>query len=184
MLKTKQLFRSIFRVSLTVALLPAAGAIAGTLTCECGAPTTESYTWDFPAEATERLEEMEFHAEAAEDQAEKLVAYADQSAQMSWQVHVSPLVQTQQHLNDISRSLCRLKLIDRSTLAWQQQAIDQIEPLLNDAATSAEEAIDVLNENRRVLVVTNYGDHVEQVYRNARLIDEMIERFLQRREAF
>lgn len=70
-------------------------------------------------------------------------------------------------INQIGRDLSILQAEEESLPAWESRTIDEVLPLMQEAATNTEQAIQNYNENRNHLWSTAFPDETARVYSDA-----------------
>jgi len=128
----------------------------------------QSEDWNFPAEASQILKEIQSRAARLTDHAQTLKSYSHSG--ISRASHASQLTSAKEHINEIGERLERLQAIHHVALPWQQQAINSIGPVAANMATHTEAAIEHLNENPNHLWAPVYKEHVKSLADRA---DEM-----------
>jgi hypothetical protein len=164
-------------VSLSAALLLVPGWLgAATKTCTAGAPTAESYTWDFAGEASELLERLQLHAAAISRETEGLELQGRFNG-LSSQTHGEKLMQVRQDVNSMGKLLCRLHTIQREILPWQLKALERIEPGIRTLAANTEAAIEALNNNQNTLFASAYPNLVGQIREGSERLSDSVGTF-------
>jgi len=146
--------------------------------CVREAPIPESYTWNFPAEAVERFDELRAGSREVMDRAAKLDAFTRHPRLMGWESHAIELDQVRFHINDMGETLCRLQTIRHVLEPWQQKAVDRITPRLAALADQTEAAIEYLRENQTYLADPAYADYFDQIYEGSRDLREATTRYV------
>ena len=141
--------------------------------CPEGEPTAESYTWDFAGEASELLATVESGADRLAYIADGLSYYPTTNRTS----HASRWMQVRDQINDLSETLCRLQIIHRVTLPWQQEAIDRTLPEMRAMAANAQSAIEFLNENPGNLFNPDYRDYARSVFQTSSDLSAMLSDF-------
>jgi hypothetical protein len=154
-------------LSLTVAL--------GATTKKCPLPgpvTPESYTWDFPNEASQTLADFENEAGMIRTHVTMLQSFTRFPALVSPESHARELMIIRERVNRLGERLCRLMEIQHVTDLWQQSAIRNVRASLTGLVDSTEAAILFINEahNPAQLASTEYGAHLDGMYENADLL--------------
>ncbi|HMD99423.1 MAG TPA: hypothetical protein VKM93_19110 [Terriglobia bacterium] len=67
---------------------------------------------------------------------------------LSWDSHATQISLIREHVNKAGQILTSLNEVRHTGSPWQQQAIDQITPLLKELASNTQSAIEHLNEKR------------------------------------
>ena len=130
-------FGSIFRISSGVAVL--ALLIAMT------APSAAAQTSD-SAKVSNLLAQAESHATLLKNDAATLQSFTRSG--VSWQSHAGQLEVMKTHVNNLGKVEEQLRDARSEGAPWQQEAIDQINPLLQDMADHLTATINHLNENQ------------------------------------
>jgi hypothetical protein len=104
-------------------------------------PTAESYQWDFPAEVTQTLGEIERDASRAWRNASNLQMLARFPDSYSRATHAWELREAIESINRISERMCRLQEIRRVAEPWQRQSLERLMTELNAAVGSAGRSI-------------------------------------------
>jgi methyl-accepting chemotaxis protein len=128
----------------------------------------QSEDWNFPAEVSQLLKEIQSRAARLTDHAQTLSSYSHSG--ISRVSHASQLMSAKDHINEIGGRLERLQGIRHVAAPWQQQAIDSIVPVAANVATHTEAAIEHLNQNPNHLWAPVYKERVRSLANRA---DEM-----------
>jgi len=120
------------------------------------------------------LKETKTHAVLAEDDAQTLDAYT--RSKLSWQSHATRVHEMKEHANDLIRDFNQLSSMRADASPWQQEAIDRINPLLQEMAAHLTATINHLNDNQSRTHLPQYREYVhanrELMMKTARLISE------------
>jgi hypothetical protein len=128
-------------------------------------------------DATKTLQEIETLAADAEDQADQLV-HVSENPNLSPYAHMERLNAMKGDVNRMGRDLAALEA-ERDTLPkWEQEAVDQTEPLLKEAAKNTENAIEYLNENRTQLWTPDYRSYASNIYDESNQIAKSLKGYL------
>jgi hypothetical protein len=65
------------------------------------------------------------------------------------------------HANDLINDFNKLKALRQDGSPWQQEAIDQIDPLLHEMADHLQATIDHFNENKNRVRMPPYRDYAK-----------------------
>lgn len=123
------------------------------------------------------LEELRSVAANTADEADHLRMDANNSA-LSSDSHLSPLWTLKQDINTMGKEIATLEA-ERDTLQpWEQQAVDKVQPLLKEAATNAEEAIEYFNNNHNFLWSPEYRGYAEKVKKDSAQIAKTLKNYL------
>jgi hypothetical protein len=109
------------------------------------------------------LTQVKTHAALADDDASMLESYT-RSSLISWQTHGKTLTQIKEHVNDLINDANEMSLMRADGSAWQQEAIDRINPLLHEMADHLTATIEKLNEDRSRVQMKPYRDYVRANY--------------------
>jgi outer membrane murein-binding lipoprotein Lpp len=97
--------------------------------------------------------------------------------------HLDGLDTMKDDINRIGRDLKRLDA-ERDALApWEVNALDQILPLMSDAAAKAQDAIEVYNSDRQRLWATSYSADTESVSNDARRVSSLLRDYRKLKQA-
>lgn len=151
-MKPLQIFSTATRIAALALLLPA-GTIA--------AQNLDS------ASITKLLQQVDWHAALADDDADTLVSYLH--SDLHWRTHGQRLNQIRQHVNDLVEDGNQLTLIRAEGSPWQQEAIDHITPLLPVVATHLNATIEHFNDNLDRTRMLPFHDYVRT---NSKLIHD------------
>ncbi len=123
------------------------------------------------------LVEAKSHALEAEDDAAKLEAYTRSRA--SWRSHGIQLENMKVHVNELGKIAGELNALAPQGSPWQQQAIQQVRPLLTEMAGNLTSAIEHLNENQSRVHMQPFRDYARTNYdlakRTADLIRDLVD---------
>jgi len=142
--------------------------------CTAGAPTAESYTWNFQKEADNLFQELQANAQQAMDTADTLQSFS-RNAEVSWTTHADYLRKLKTEVNDASQKLCGLETIQRVLPAWQQKAINRIRTQVQLMADKTEDAIAFLDSNRGQLWTPTYDNYLNNSYNEAKQMNQSTE---------
>jgi hypothetical protein len=155
-----------------VLVMPA--AVSQNRSCVLGAPTAQSYTWNFRQEAQELLSDVGAEAWQVSFHADKLENF---SAQIDWQEHAAELNAIGGEVNDMGSKLCRLEAIRRVVSPWEQKAIDEAAPLITEMANEAQAAITFLDDNRNHLFNPVYHAYSQEMYQQSSKLTHQMNEF-------
>ena len=154
-------------------ILPAA-SLSSNRACALGAPTAQSYTWNFRQEAQALLDDVGAEAWQASYHADRLQNF---SQQIDWQEHADELNAIRTEVNDMGSKLCRLEVIRRVVAPWEQQAIDDAAPLIVEMSNEAQSAITFLNDNHNHLFNPAYHAYSEEMYQQSSKLSHELSEF-------
>lgn len=109
------------------------------------------------AEIRELLAQVKTEATTLDRDAAELAAWTRQS-RISWETHAGQLDVLREHINKAGKLLAQMQDARSTASPWQQQAIDRIEPLLQELADNTTSTINHLDENRSHLSLSQFGD--------------------------
>ncbi|MGJ5817583.1 hypothetical protein [Paludibaculum fermentans] len=123
------------------------------------------------------LEEMRNVASNTAVEADHLSMDA-RNAALSSDSHLSPLWMLKQDVNAMGKEISALEA-ERDTLQpWEQQAVDKVVPLLKEAATNTEEAIEYFNTNHNFLWSPQYRGYADKVKQDSDQIARTLKNYL------
>src|SRR4051812_46706850 len=164
-------------VSKVVCLLTAGIMAAGSLPAASpnisAAPVTcPAEDWNFSAEASKLLQEIQFTATVLNRDAELLHSFSRSA--LSRESHAGHITTVKHHVNTMGEKLERLQAIRHAVDPWQQQAIDAaLEPSLRMAAHT-QAAIEHLNDRRNTLWHPAYSDHLQGISERSNQVKEAV----------
>jgi len=153
--------------------MPAA-SVSQNRSCVLGAPTPQSYTWNFHQEAQDLLAAVDTDAWQVSYHADQLAHF---SAMIDWQEHADQLNAIRDAVNDMGGKLCRLEAIRRVSSPWERKAIDEAAPLITEMANEAEAAITFLNDNQNHLLNPTYHAYSEEMYQQSSKLNRQMSEF-------
>ena len=153
--------------------MPAA-SVPQNRSCVLGAPTPQSYTWNFHQEAQALLGEVDSDAWQVSYHADQLQHF---SPEIDWQLHADELNAIGDEVNDMGSKLCRLEQIRRVASPWEQRAIGEAAPLITEMANEAEAAITFLNDNHNHLLNPTYHAYSEEMYQQSSKLNHQMGEF-------
>jgi len=112
------------------------------------------------------LTDLKRTASKMRDQADILNSFTP-AKQLSWQSHTARLNAIKDHVNEMGQSLAELEAMKPMANQTQALAIEHARPHLVSVASNLTEAIELVNENRRNVYWSDYGEAVEAVYSHA-----------------
>jgi hypothetical protein len=123
---------------------------------------------DDSEEVTNLLSQIKTKAVELKADADEMVTFT--RSKLSWKSHAVKINQIKQHVNDSGQLLAKLHDAKASGSAWQQRAIDEMTPLLQDLAASVTSTIEHLNKNESQVHMPPY---IECVASNAELANDL-----------
>ena len=160
---------------LGAALLLPAATQSEPHSCQAGAPTAESYTWNFRAEAQGLLDDVGDEARQTREHADQL--HTLMSTESDWEPQALELSEIRDDVNLMGRKLCRLEGIRRVASPWEQKAIDQAAPLIAEMANDTENAITFLNNGHHDLFMPAYTSLGSDLYQRSASLAKSISAF-------
>ncbi len=106
------------------------------------------------------LKETEKHALLASQDAETLESYTRANT-FSPQSHAVRLNAMKEHANDLINDFNKLNSLRDSGSAWQQDAIDRVDPLLKEMSAHLANTINHFNENKQAVSMPPFRDYVK-----------------------
>lgn len=97
-------------------------------------------------EVNDLLSESKAEAHMLESDADQLERFS--SSGLSFQSHAGKINEIKEHVNKTGKLLDELENARESASSWQQKAIDEIRPLLQEIAEGTTLAIEFINENQ------------------------------------
>jgi hypothetical protein len=164
--------QSIFRISASLAGLALLLTI-GSSNLAAQKPDSE--------EISALLSQAKSHAVQAEDDAANLEAFT--RSRVSWKLHGESLERIKQHVNSLGVVSKQLTDLRDQGSPWQQKAINQIDPLLREMATSLDTTIKHLNENQSNVHMLPYRQYTAANHDLAEKLAEVIKDFVEYDEA-
>lgn len=104
------------------------------------------------------LTQAKANATLVANDADKLEAYARSG--VSWQTHARQLERMKGHVNDLIGDVSELTGLRSVGSAWQQDAIDRVDPMLKSMADHLTATIQHLNENQHRIRLQPYQEYV------------------------
>ena len=109
------------------------------------------------------LSDVKVHSMQADDDAATLDSYA-RSGRISWQLHGRKLAEIKEHVNDLFRDSNVMNSMRTEGSGWQQEAIDRINPLLQETAAHLTATIEHLNANQNRVSMLPYREYAHANY--------------------
>jgi hypothetical protein len=88
-------------------------------------------------------------------------------SKLTWQSFAGKLEQIKNHVNELGNLTTKLNNSRDSGSRWQQDAMDHINPLLRDLASSDSATIKRLSENQSRVHTAHYQDYVQTTHEQA-----------------
>ena len=106
------------------------------------------------AQVTKLLADAKAQAASAANDAELLQSYTRST--LSLESHASQIEKIRTHVNDLGRTVSEMKAARGEASNWQQQAIDRIDPLLQEMADTLSATIKHMNDNPNRIHMQSY----------------------------
>lgn len=103
--------------------------------------------------------EIKQHASLAENDAQTLESFT-RSPSMSWRGHAHQLSLTREHVKDLLNDYNQATRLRDEGSPWQQEAIDQLQPVLKGMADHLNAALDYQRENPTHVKMPPWVDYV------------------------
>lgn len=132
-------------------------------------------------QVSQLLVDARSYAIQAEHDAETLDTYSRSS--LPWKSHAWKLASMKDHVNNLGKVAKQLSDLNSEASPWQQQAINQIDPLLRDMADHLGRTITYVNEHQSQVNVPPFREYVARNYQLAERTAEMIRDFVAYDEA-
>jgi hypothetical protein len=94
-----------------------------------------------------------------EDDAETLESYT--RSKVGWQSHANRVNQIREHANELIDNFNKLNSMRGEASPWQQEAIDHVNPLLQEMSKHLTATINHLNENQSKLQMPPFPDYAK-----------------------
>lgn len=151
------------------------GIVAMALVVAMG-PLTISAQSNDSEDISKLLVEAKSYAALALDDAGALESFT--TTDLNWRAHGFKLEEIRRHVNALGKVSRQLSDLRSFGSPWQQSAVDEIEPLLQDMANQLTVTINHLNENHANIQFKEYRDHAHANYELARTTSEKIRDFV------
>ena len=126
--------------------------------------------------AKKTLKRAQASAAAAADEADQLRRIANSMS--SPDSHVDKLTALKGEVNRMGQEISTLRAERESLAPWEQQAVDEVLPLLQATAANTESAIEYFNENRDRLWMETYRDYADRVWQGSDQIAKILKNYL------
>ena|ERR1051326_1867821 len=127
-------------------------------------------------EVTKLLGEVQTEAVELKMDAEKMESYTINK--LSWESHAHAVQQIREHVNATGRLLTRLNENRALASPWQEQAIDEITPLLRELAANTTAVIEHLDANKTRLHSAEYKEYLTANYEVSKELSALITDFV------
>lgn len=105
------------------------------------------------------LQQVKEHTAQLTRDAEELVTF-QKNNRVTWESHAGQIETIKEHINSIGKLEQELRNAREEGSPWQQQAIDRVNPLLQEMADNLESTIDHFNNNKGALFTPQYAEYV------------------------
>jgi len=126
--------------------------------------------------ARKTLTRAQASAGAVADEADQLRRIAD--LMFSPDSHRDKLTALKGKVNRMGQEICSLRAERESLAPWEQQAIDEILPLLQATAENTESAIEYFNEHGDRLWMGTYRDYADHIWQGSDRIAKILKNYL------
>ena len=126
--------------------------------------------------AKKTLKRAQASAAAVADEADELRRIANSMFSPDW--HLDKLTALKGEVNRMGQEISSLRAERESLAPWEQQAVDEVLPLLQATAANTESAIEYFNENRDRLWMETYRDYADRVWRGSDQIAKILKNYL------
>jgi len=132
----------------------------------------------FASEQTSTLmAEIQREAALLQRHAERLESLV-RNTHISRESHAYHLDQVKLHINAVGKHTADLQAMRDDVVPWQQRAIDKVTSHAVEVAKSTEAAINHLRENRNLLFVSEYRDHLTTIAGHSEDMKQTVDKFL------
>jgi hypothetical protein len=145
--------------------------------CQAGPPTPESYTWNFPREATSLLQQVQERAAKARTLVAQLQAFDREQGENDWHLDGDVLTRLKAQVDPMDQMICKLRTISRVCLPWQQKAIHRIAPAVVELTDCTRFELNYLNKDKQWLWNPTYTAETTDMYNEANRIVNSIGSF-------
>jgi len=126
--------------------------------------------------AKKTLKQVQGSAAAVADEADQLRMIANSMS--SPDSHLAKLTALKGEVIRMGQEISSLKAERESLAPWEQQAVDEVLPLLQATAANTESAIEYFNENRDRLWIETYRDYTDRVWQGSDQIAKILKNYL------
>ncbi len=158
---------------IAAAVLWPASLAAANRSCVAGKPTPASYTWNFRAEASHLLNNIQADADFIKDHSDVLEQTALDGT-ISWQTDADRLASIRDRVNDMGRKVCRLEQIRRVAAPSQRKAIDRVAVQVRLMADNTEDAINFTRVHEGLFWEPAYRHEVANLYHESSQVERSL----------
>lgn len=132
-------------------------------------------------EISSLLSDAKTHAVRAASDATEMDSFT--RSNISWQSYAAKIGVIKEHVNELGKLHADLAAVRHTGSPWQQNAIDQIEPLLQEMADNLSATINHLNENQAKVHMPEFKNYVHANHDLATDLANLIKDFVTYDEA-
>lgn len=121
-------------------------------------------------------------SEAVQAQKSAEEMYSFKFANVTWQTQAAKLAELKTHINKLGEFVTRMNDVEAPS-PWQQQAIGDITPMLDELAANVTMAIYHLSENPDRYVFTSFPEYVEANAESAANLADLLSEYVEYSEA-
>jgi hypothetical protein len=100
-------------------------------------------------------------------------------SKLSWKTFASKISQIKDHVNKVGELTAKLNNARSGGSPWQQQAIDRINPLLQELGSNVGATINQLNEHQSLVHSTHYREYVQTNHQQATNLASLISDYVE-----
>jgi hypothetical protein len=126
--------------------------------------------------AKKTLKRAQVSAATVADEADELRRVSNPMLSPYW--HLDKLTALKDEVNRMGQDVRRLRAERESLAPWEQQAVDEVLPLLQATATDTASAIEYFNANRNLLWMETYRDYADRVWQGSDRIAKILNNYL------
>ena len=145
------------------------------------AATGQADNWDFQAEASRLLKDVQFTAAVLNRDAVLLQSFTRSG--LTWESHANQVSTIKDHINTMGKHLDRLQEIRHVATPLQQQAINSVVPAALILAAHTESAIEHLNDRAKPLWDENYENHLRGISGRSDQVKQVVDLHLDMADA-
>jgi len=120
-------------------------------------------------EVSDLLSEAKTGAIQVKDDANTMESFT--MSNLDWRSHAAKVLEIKDHINNLGKTVAKLNQARSSASAWQQTAIDRVNPILRELAANVQATIEHLNKDRTHPLQTT--EHKDYLKANAELSTRM-----------
>lgn len=104
-------------------------------------------------------------------------------SRLTWESYAGKVEMVKQHVNNAGKILAKLHDAAPASSAWQQEAIQKIDPLLRELGENTETAINHLNDDKAKIHFSEFKDYVKTNLQLATRLEALIADYVNYGEA-